>query len=283
MKKKKGILLAAPAILGFLAFYFIPFLIMGWYSVSFGMGKREFVGAENFAELFRNRMFWLALKNTLRFTAVAVPVVLFGTLGLSIRLQRLARGGQVMRLALFYPMLIPIGAAVLGVQALWGQDGLVNWFLARLGQRGGDWIHTSAAFWILCILYWWKFLGYHILLFFVRLQMIPRPYYEYARLSGAANGTIFRKITWPLMLPTFLFNLLLAVMNVFKCYREAFLLGGNYPDSSVYLLQHFMNNSFQNLNYQKISAVSVSMLAVILSAVLAGYCVWKCSGFKRKE
>lgn len=275
MKKNKSIVLAAPALIGFLAFYFCPFLIMGWYSVSFGMGRREFVGLQNFVELYQNQMFLLALKNTLRFMAVSVPVILAGALYLAICLQRLTRGAQVMRLSLFYPMLIPIGAAVLGVQMLWGEGGAVNWLLVHLGGRGEDWIHTSAAFWILCILYWWKFLGYHVLLFFVRLQMIPKPYYEYARLSGAGRWTIFRKITWPFLVPTFLFNLLLALMNVFKCYREAFLLGGNYPDSSIYFLQHFMNNSFQNLNYQKIAAVSVSMMGVIMAGAFAGYCLWK--------
>ena len=61
-KKKKGFLLAFPAISGFLFFYLIPFLIVLWYSVSFGIGKREFVGLDNYKELFKNTMFLLAVK-----------------------------------------------------------------------------------------------------------------------------------------------------------------------------------------------------------------------------
>ena len=61
-KKKKGFLLAFPAISGFLFFYLIPFLIVLWYSVSFGIGKREFVGLDNYKELFKNTMFLLAIK-----------------------------------------------------------------------------------------------------------------------------------------------------------------------------------------------------------------------------
>ena len=91
-----------------------------------------------------------------------------------------------------------------------------------------------------------------------------------ARLDGAGTRKILRYVTLPLMAPVFLFNLLLAVMNAFKCYREAFLLGGNYPHDSIYLLQHFMNNSFESLNYQKISTASVTLMAGILLLVLAG-------------
>lgn len=59
-----------------------------------------------------------------------------------------------------------------------------------------------------------------------------------------------------------------------KCYREAFLLGGNYPDNSIYLLQHFMNNNFQNLNYQKISAAAVSIVAALLLAAGVVYVLY---------
>ena len=69
-------------------------------------------------------------------------------------------------------------------------------------------------------------------------------------------------------------TIVLSVMNGFKCYREAFLLGGNYPDDSIYLLQHFMNNNFQNLNYQKISAAAVSIVAALLVPAVVGYVLY---------
>lgn len=100
--------------------------------------------------------------------------------------------------------------------------------------------------------------------------MIPNEYYEYATLFGAGKIQSFRHVTWPMLIPTFIFTIILSVMNAFKCYREAFLLGGNYPDDSIYLLQHFMNNNFQNLNYQKISSAAVSIVAALLLAAGIG-------------
>ena len=110
--------------------------------------------------------------------------------------------------------------------------------------------------------------------YLARIQMIPKDYYEYASLFGASESAKFRYITWPLLVPTFLFTIVLSVMNAFKCYREAFLLGGNYPHESIYLLQHFMNNNFQNMNYQKISAAAVSIVAVLIIVIVLCYTLY---------
>ena len=83
-KRNNGFLLAFPALAGFLVFYFVPFLITVWYSVSFGIGKREFVGLDNFKSLFENEMVLLAVKNTIQYMAVTVPVTLAGAMFLSI-------------------------------------------------------------------------------------------------------------------------------------------------------------------------------------------------------
>ena len=127
-----------------------------------------------------------------------------------------------------------------------------------------DWLHTSSAFWIICILYFWKFVGYYIFIYSSRLQMIPKEYYEYASLHGAGKWQSFYYITCPILFPVILFTLILSIMNAFKCYREAFLLGGTHPDNSIYFLQHFMNNNLQNLNYQKVSASATIITVFIL-------------------
>ena len=250
-KKLVGYGLLFPMLLGFTTFYVIPVFIMIWYSVSWGIGKREFVGLENYIELLQNEMFLLAAKNTLRFLIVSVPAILLFSLLVALLLQRVGRYASGLRTAYFYPMLIPIASVVLFVQILFGKQ-----------------MESTNAFWVLCLLYIWKFFGYHVLILYARLQMIPKEYYDYASLFGAGAWAGFRYITMPLLTPVFLFNILLAVMNAFKCYREAFLLGGNYPNESIYLMQHFINNNFQNLNYQKISTASVLLMMSILGSVI---------------
>jgi multiple sugar transport system permease protein len=274
-KKSSGVFLASPALAGFGVFYFIPFLIMVWYSVSFGIGKREFVGLKNYKDLMENEMFLLAVKNTCRFLLVSILVILLLSFTIAYFLKKLAGSGKIFEMIFFYPMVIPIASVVLIVRCLWSETGIVNNLIQWCGGQGVDWMHSSKAFWILCILYWWKYTGYHVLIFFTRLQMIPKAYYENASMDGAGPWAVLRYVVIPEMIPIILFNMLLAVMNAFKCYREAFLIGGNYPDNSIYLLQHFMNNSFESLNYQKISAASVMLMGGILLLILIGYIIYK--------
>lgn len=273
-RKNNGLLLALPALAGFMGFYFIPFLITVWYSLSFGIGRREFVGLDNFRELFQNEMFRLAIWNTCKYILVTIPVTLGIAIFLAVLLQTTIRGVKFFQLSFLYPLILPIASVVLAIQFLWGDNGIWNRLLEMLGKNRVEWLDSSWVFWILCLLYVWRFTGYYILIYIARIQMIPKEYYEYASLFGASKGAKFRYITWPILLPTFLFTIVLAVMNAFKCYREAFLLGGNYPNESIYLLQHFMNNNFQNMNYQKISAAAVSIvvgLLIVIALCYAGY------------
>lgn len=273
-RKNNGLLLALPALAGFMGFYFIPFLITVWYSLSFGIGRREFVGLDNFRELFQNEMFRLAIWNTCKYILVTIPVTLGIAIFLAVLLQTTIRGVKFFQLSFLYPLILPIASVVLAIQFLWGDNGIWNRLLEMLGKNRVEWLDSSWVFWILCLLYVWRFTGYYILIYLARIQMIPKEYYEYASLFGASKGAKFRYITWPILLPTFLFTIVLAVINAFKCYREAFLLGGNYPNESIYLLQHFMNNNFQNMNYQKISAAAVSIvvgLLIVIALCYAGY------------
>lgn len=273
-RKNNGLLLALPALAGFMGFYFIPFLITVWYSLSFGIGRREFVGLDNFRELFQNEMFQLAIWNTCKYIFVTIPVTLGIAIFLAVLLQTTIRGVKFFQLSFLYPLILPIASVVLAIQFLWGDNGIWNRLLEMLGKNRVEWLDSSWVFWILCLLYVWRFTGYYILIYLARIQMIPKEYYEYASLFGASKGAKFRYITWPILFPTFLFTIVLAVMNAFKCYREAFLLGGNYPNESIYLLQHFMNNNFQNMNYQKISAAAVSIvvgLLIVIALCYGGY------------
>lgn len=260
-KKIIGYSLLFPSVVGFVLFYLFPAGKTIWYSVSFGIGRREFVGLRNFKELFLNEMFILATKNTLRFLMICIPILLVLSLVLAILMKKHYKLSQWCLVVYFFPMLMPISAVAINIELLWGKTGI--W--------GIMWSDTSKAFWILCILYIWKFFGYHALIFYAKLQTIPQSYYDYAKLLGVNSWDCLRYITMPQIMPILLLNILFALMNAFKCYREAFLIGGNYPNESIYMIQHFLNNNFQNLDYQKISAVSVLMLIICVFCLLDAY------------
>ena len=149
--------------------------------------------------------------------------------------------------------------------------GIVNGWLEGLGVPLTDWMNSPRAFWVLIGLYVWKNCGYNVILMLAGLNMIPTEYYQAADIEGASGRQKFTRITLPLIWPSLFFVFVMSVVNSFKSYREAFLLGGKHPHDSIYLLQHFLNNNFENLNYQRLSVAAVMLFMVIFALVAVLY------------
>ncbi len=277
--EKKGVCLAAPAVLGFLIFYVLPMGVTLWQSVSYG---GVFVGLENYRITFENHMFWLAVGNTLRFLGVALPLILVIALGLALLLAEKFPGNRFFRLILLYPMLVPVAATVMVVQIFLGTRGVLNTFLIQWGFSRQDWIYSSWAFLILVLLYLWKNTGYAVILLLAGLAMIPKEYMEMARMDGAGRWKCLYYIRLPLLGPMILFTALISLLNAFKCFREAILIGGNYPHESIYMLQHYITNNFNNMNYMEISVTSTFIFLVIfIAACILGRSFFAGKGGKR--
>jgi multiple sugar transport system permease protein len=99
------------------------------------------------------------------------------------------------------------------------------------------------------------------------LAAIPKSYYEAARVDGANEAQCFFHITLPQLGGTLFMTSVLALINSFKVFREAYLVAGRYPNSSIYMLQHVLSNWFSNLDMQKISAAAVLLMCAILLVV----------------
>lgn len=261
---KKGVCLAAPAVFGFLIFYVLPMGVTMWQSVSFG---GMWVGLENYRLTFENHMFRLAVGNTLRFLAVALPLILAVSLALALLLENRFPGNRFFRLILLYPMLVPVSATVMTVQIFLDRRGVLNTVLGKWGFLSRDWIYSSWAFLILILLYLWKNTGYAVLLLLTGLAMIPKEYMEMAIMDGAGFWKCLYYVRLPLLRQMVLFTLLISLLNAFKCFREAILIGGNYPHESIYMLQHYLTNNFTNMNYMKIAVVSTLMFLIVAAAV----------------
>ena len=135
-------------------------------------------------------------------------------------------------------------------------------------------MNSPAAFWVLCGSYLWKNLGYDIVLWMAGLSGIPTQIYEAAQVDGAGEWKIFCKITFPSLLPSLYTISVLSFLNSFKVFREAYLVAGDYPNESMYLLQHLFNNWFRDLSFDKLSAGAVLVAAVILGLILLLQRIW---------
>ncbi|BCK00956.1 hypothetical protein bsdcttw_39960 [Anaerocolumna chitinilytica] len=118
-------------------------------------------------------------------------------------------------------------------------------------------MNTDKAFYVLVFSYLWKNTGYDMVLWLSGLNGINPSLYEAADADGAGAWQKFRYITFPLLTPSLFMIGILSFINSFKVYREAYLISGNYPHESIYLLQHLFNNWFTSLDIQKMSAAAV--------------------------
>ena len=263
-----GYLLALPFLIGFAGFYLIPFLWSIRFTFTSGSGGTAFVGLRNYMDIFGSAAFRLAAFNTFRFILIGVPLLMLVSFVLALLLFDRFRGASFFRSLFMYPLVLPAASVVIVVQAFFSNDGLLNQFLSRLGLPIEDWIQSEYAFPLLIVLYIWKNCGYDLVLFLAGLSAIPREYREAAASEGASYWQTLRYITLPLMTPTFFFILIVSIINSFKSFREAYLLGGANPHESIYMLQHFMNNNFQNLSYQRLSVAALLVFLVIFALVL---------------
>lgn len=253
-----GLLLASPAVVGLLAFLVLPFGYTFLRSFTTGLGWGRFVGLENYAQLFGNRLFLLALKNTFLFLACGLALILPLSLFLALLLQKAGKWGKPLALALLFPMVLPVSAIVIVVNLVFAENGL-------LSQIAGPylWMDSPFAFVILLGLYLWKNVGIGVVVLLAGLTTIPGELYESASMDGAGKWARLTRVTLPMLRPELLVVTILSTLNAFKNFREAFVLGGDHPHESIYMLQHFMNNNFENMNFPRLSVAAVVFFALL--------------------
>ncbi len=263
-------LFLAPSFIGVMIFFILPFFVVIYYSLINNVYSREFVGLENFTSLLQNPAFRTASINTLKFSAISVPLAVVFSLGLAMALNCKIPMQSKLRSAFLSPMMVPVASIVLIWQVLFHYNGSVNNFLSTFGIDKTDWMKSEHGIWVVVILFLWKNLGYNMILFLAALNNIPKDILEVARVEGAGSVRQFFYIKLRYLSSTIVFVTVISLINSFKIFREVYLLSGDYPYESMYMLQHYMNNTFNRLDYQKLSAAAIIMAAVmvVLIAIL---------------
>lgn len=263
-RKRKSALFLAPSVIGVSLFFVLPFLVVIFYSVVNNPIQHKFVFLKNYINVWNNAAFRLAAGNTLKFSLIAVPLVVILSMALAFALDAAIPFKSQIRTLFLSPMMVPIASVVLIWQVLFHYNGVINEFIKFFGGRQIDWFKSDYAQIVLVILFVWKNLGYNMILFMSAISNIPKEIVEVAQLERAKKWQIFLYIKTRYLSSTILFVTILSLINSFKVFREVYLLTGDYPYDSLYLLQHFMNNTFNSLDYQKLSAAAIIMSLVMI-------------------
>ena len=234
----------------------------------------QWMGLKNYREVLGNTAFRLAAANTLKFTAVCIPLLVVCSLLLAVLLQRMKQAGKLLKSAFLLPVAVPAASVVLVWKTLFHSNGLLNGLLEGMGGEKVGWMTTGAAFWVLVFSYLWKNLGYTVVLWLAGILAVPREMLEAARLDGAGERQCFWKVLFPNLKGMLYTITVLSFLNSFKVFREAYLVAGSYPHESMYLLQHLFNNWFVNLDLDKMAAAAVCTGCVLLSVILLLGKIW---------
>ena len=259
-----------PSVIGVALFFVLPFFVVIYYSMIDNPISGKFVFLDNFAGLLTNKAFQTAAVNSLTFSFMAVPLVIVLSLGVAFLLDKNIPGKSKIRAAFLSPMMVPVASVILIWQVLFHYNGLVNEVIMSLGGGKIDWLKSEYAQIVIVVLFVWKNLGYNMILFMAALANIPKEVVEVAELESATKWQIFWHLKLRYLSSSILFVTILSLINSFKIFREVYLLTGDYPYETLYMLQHYMNNMFRSLDYQKLSAAAIimSLFMIVLIGIL---------------
>ena len=267
-------LLVAPSLIFMLIFTVYPVFRSVYLSLTkyrLGMQAPEFIGLENYINLAGSSLFWKVMGNTLYFALITIiPSMVVGLL-LATIVNRQSRLTGFVRTAYFYPVVMPM----IAIASIWmfiymAKNGLFDQMLVSLGLEPMN-VRSSKATVLpaMAFMYVWKEAGYLMVFFLSGIQSISDEVNEAARIDGADSWTIFRKITLPLLAPTFLFVSTIALTNSFKLVDHVVIMTEGAPNNaSTLLLYYIYQQGFTNFNYGVSSALTTVMLVLLMVVAL---------------
>lgn len=287
MTERRGLaLMLAPYVVGLVALVAVPAI------ATFGLALTDYdlirspnvVGLDNFRELVDDRVFRIALVNSLVFAAVAVPLRLAAALGLALLLHRRGRGTGVARSAVVLPTIVP--ELAYGLLWLWLLNplyGPINGLLTIGGENGETILGRQPPQWltdpndarIAMILMSVFLIGEGFVLLLVARRAIPADLYELAALEDATWWDVFRRVTLPLMLPVLV---LLGLRDVvwslqLNLVPALVVTEGGPPDyGTTYLGLFVYRNGFEYLRYGYAAAATVVL--VLMTAAIVVVQLW---------
>ncbi len=272
-----GWLLLLPAAVLLAAFTHYPAiatLAHSLYSTARGGRPARFVGLEHFADMLDDPIFWQALHNNLVFALGTIPVSIGLALVMALWVNGKIAGKGALRMSYFTPTVLPM----IAVANIWlffytPDYGLVDQALKPFTGAAHNWLGNRAtALGALMVVTVWKEAGFFMIFYLAALQQIPPNLLEAAALEGAGRLTTFRRVTFPLLMPTTLFVLVNAVINSFRLVDHVVVMTRGGPDNATALLLFYIYEvAFRFLDTSYGAALTVVLLAILATLALGQF------------
>jgi multiple sugar transport system permease protein len=232
-----------------------------------GMGVRTFIGWQNYSQLMTDEEFWQTVKNSFVFIVGSVPIGMAVSLVMALLIQKQMIGRSFFRTLFFSPVVTSLVAA--GLVFVWVLNydfGVLNLILSKLGLAKLPWLvdgnYAMASVILMTI---WKDAGYNMILFLAGLNNISESYYEAARIDGANSWQMFWKVTWPLLMPTTFFILVVRIIFSFRTFEQIYAMtkGGPVGSTTVFIY-YIYERAFKYFEMGYASAAAIVLLILVL-------------------
>lgn len=274
MRNVYGWLLLTPAailLIGFTHYPAAATLFDSFFSTGTVVRPSRFVGLANYAALADDPIFWKVLENNLAFALGTIPTSMAIAMLMAIWVNDKLPARALVRMSYFTPTILPMVA----VANLWlffytPQIGLIDKVAALFGVPSHNWLgdpHTVMA--CLAVMTVWKEAGFFMIFYLAALQSLPPEIEEAAKIEGASRWYFFRRVTFPLLMPTTLFVLVNATINSFKLVDHLFILTKGGPDNASNLLLYYI----YQVAFSFFDTAYAATLTVVLLALLAGLAI----------
>lgn len=236
------------------------------------LSNLRWIGLENYTRLLGNPLFWQAMKNTVLFAVIGVPLSIAASLGAALLLNaRTVKWRPMWRVIFFAPFVTTLVAtAVLWNYLLNTRYGVINWALTSIGLPAVDWLGDPATSIPAILLFVvWKTFGYNMLIFLAVLQTVPDELHEAARIDGAGPWSRFRHVTLPAIAPTLLLVSIISVAGFFQLFAEPYVMTQGGPAQSTVTVLYFMyEEGFKWWNLGSASAVAFVLFVCIFAVTM---------------
>jgi sn-glycerol 3-phosphate transport system permease protein len=272
-------LLLLPALLlliGFTHYPAVATLVDSLFSTPKGGRPGVWVGLENYQVMADDPVFWKAVRNNLWFAGVTIPLSIGLALVMALWVNERIAGRAFLRMAYFTPTVLPM----IAVANIWlffysPQYGLLEQITSMFGLPAHNWLGSpSTALGAVTAVAVWKEAGFFMIFYLAALQSLNPSLREAAAIEGASRWTFFRRVQWPLLMPTTLFVLINAVINAFRMVDHLFVLTRGGPNNaSTLLLYRLYEVGFQFWDTGYAAAMTIVLVVVLASVALVQFFV----------
>jgi sn-glycerol 3-phosphate transport system permease protein len=272
-----GWLLLLPAVVLLAAFTHYPAaatLLHSFLSTPKGDRPSVWVGLDNYQAMIEDPVFWQAFSNNLWFALGTIPVSIALAILMAVWVNGKLAGRAFLRMAFFTPTVLPM----IAVANIWlffytPTYGLLEQMTGLLGLPSHNWLGTQdTVLGCLIVVTIWKEAGFFMIFYLAALQSIPPSLAEAASIEGASRWYFFRRVVFPLLMPTTLFVLINAVINSFRLVEHIIVMTKGGPDNaSALLLYYIYEVGFKFWDSAYAATLTVVLLAILASAAIAQF------------